>query len=280
MAKKKRKKTVAGKKKISRLQIFLSGVFVGISLLTLANHSDFSKVSFSFSSPTSNVSPFGNHLPLTTPTIEREGHLLAYDGRTRNAHWVYHRLTQETVEEKISRKSSDFHEDPLIPSLIRATKSDYQNSGYDRGHLCPASDSATIAEMNNSFFLTNISPQVPAFNRGYWKKVENHIRDLTKQYAVVHVFAGPLYLKQKGAGDKYFVKYEVIGPNDVAVPTHFFSLIFVEDKMKKLFAKAYILPNKSIAPKTSLSKFSASLEDVESASGVIFTQLSSENYEP
>ena len=99
------------------------------------------------------------------------------------------------------------------------------------------------------------------------------MRTLTKQYRAVHVFSGPLYLSRKARDGKRYVKYEVIGKHDVAVPTHFFMLIFVELPTDKMLAKAYILPNKAIDATTSLKKFSATIEEVESASGVIFTKI-------
>lgn len=52
-------------------------------------------------------------------------------------------------------------EDDCIPPLFRAKLSDYRDSGYDRGHLTPAADHKKRQEsMDETFFLSNISPQV------------------------------------------------------------------------------------------------------------------------
>lgn len=249
----------------------LLGFIVGYSAHLLFDDSIFSDTTLT----TEQTPPiFSNYLPTTTPLIQRTGYILAYDGRTRNAHWVYHKITRDTFKEKKTHRDlCEFKEDPLIPKQIRASKSDYKGSEFDRGHLSPAADTSTQTQLEETFFLSNISPQRPAFNRGYWKKVENHIRSLTKKYATVHVFSGPLYLAKKGRDGKTFVRYQVIGKNHVAVPTHFFALIFVETSGGKLQAKGYILPNKSIRSKTSLKKFASSVEEIESSSGVIFTHL-------
>lgn len=272
MTKAKKKSTKKEKKKLTRLHVFCLGLIVGFGFFLLPVDEGFSPVKFTESS-SGNPSIFSQYLPQTTPIIKREGYILAYDGRMRNAHWVYHKLTDIDLKKTTTRDLCDFQEDPLIPKQIRVTKSDYQNTGYDRGHLCPAADCDTQKTMDESFFFSNISPQVPAFNRGYWKKMENHVRSLTKEYPVVHVFSGPLYLKSKGRDGKHYVKYEVIGAHDVAVPTHFFTLIFVENSSKKMQGKAYIIPNKSISAKTPLKKFSASIEEVEISSGTSFTQM-------
>ncbi|NGX26768.1 MAG: Nuclease, partial [Chlamydiae bacterium] len=268
MAKRKRKRTKKQRKPVPKWQVFCLGVLVGLGLFWLPIDNDFSTVQFSQNDLPKQTSIFAKYLPITTPILEKEGFFLAYNGQTRNAHWVYHKLTSASLEQKTSREECDFKEDPFIPEHIRTTKSDYHGSGYDRGHLCPAADCSSQKAMEDSFFLTNISPQIPAFNRGYWKKLENHARDLTKQYRAVHVFSGPLYLSSKGRDGKRYVRYEVIGKHDVAVPTHFFMLIFVELPSDKMLGKAYILPNKAIDATTSLKKFSASIEEIEKASGV------------
>jgi endonuclease G len=269
MAKKKKKK------QFTKWQIFCIGVLVGLGVLWVIEDSDFSPVALSKNTLSSVPSSplFSKYLPTTTPVLEKEGFFLAYNGQTRNAHWVYHKLTPESLEQKTTRKECDFTEEVQIPAHIRATKNDYKNSGYDRGHLCAAADSGSQKAMEDSFSLSNISPQTPAFNRGYWKKLETHVRDLTKQYRAVHIFSGPLYLGSKERDGRRYVKYEVIGKNSVAVPTHFFMLVFVELPTDKMMGKGYILPNKAIDRKTSLKKFAATIEEIESASGTLFTQI-------
>lgn len=49
--------------------------------------------------------------------------------------------------------------------------------------------------MNESFLMTNISPQVGVgFNRGYWARVEGFVRHLAGQHDSVYVVTGPLFL--------------------------------------------------------------------------------------
>lgn len=253
-----------------KFQLFLLGLLAGAALAWLPSNHEFAKVQLTTRSPQALAF---EQLPLVAPLIQRDGYTLAYNGQTRNAHWVYHRLTETSLDKNTSRKDCDFKEEPNLPEHIRSAKIDFQETGFDRGHLCPAADCATRQALENSFYLSNISPQVPAFNRGYWKMAEQHVRDLTKQFKIVHVFSGPLYLSSKGRDGRNYVKYEVIGPHNVAVPTHFFMLIFAEASSGKLLAKGYIMPNKAIDPKTPLKKFSVSVEEIESASGVLFTQV-------
>jgi endonuclease G len=73
--------------------------------------------------------------------------------------------------------------------------SDYTNSGFDRGHLAPAGDMKwSETAMDESFLMSNISPQKPAFNRGIWKKLEEKIRSWAIENDSIIVVTG-LFLK-------------------------------------------------------------------------------------
>lgn len=207
----------------------------------------------------------------SSSTIERTGYKLAYDGRTRNASWVYEQITADSLKGTAERSKCVFLEDPLVPASFRATLKDYQGSGFDRGHLRPAANAkASPGAMQETFYLSNICPQVPQLNRGYWNKLEKYARDLTAQYAVVHIYSGPLYLPQTEADGKRYVKYQVIGPNDVAVPTHFFKVIVGERASGSREIEAYIVPNTAIPSDSSHSTFRTTLEKVERAAGALF----------
>ncbi len=77
--------------------------------------------------------------------------------------------------------------------------------------------------------------------------------------------------KQKIDGSKW-VKYRVIGDNEVAVPTHFFKILFLENSKGDVTTQGYVLPNEDIAFKTPLEIFETSIEKIEKASGTIFSQ--------
>ena len=84
------------------------------------------------------------------------------------------------------------------------------------------------------------------------------------------MFTGPLYLPEVEADGKKYVKYEVIGKNNVAVPTHYFKLVLVESKKQYIPLEAYILPNKPINNMTGFQEFQTTMEKVEILSGIIF----------
>jgi endonuclease G len=200
----------------------------------------------------------------------------SFDRRTRNPHWVAEHITPASLaNNQADRKHSVFVEDVAIPEMFRAKLKDYFRSGYDRGHQVPAADAKWSQEaMDDTFALSNMCPQVgDGFNRDYWAHFEDFCRRLTKSYPSVRVVTGPLYLPKKEADGKWRVSYEVIGsPPNVAVPTHFYKVIFAEDGQLagKVALGAFVLPNARIANDKPLGDFEVPVEVVERASGLEF----------
>ncbi|RPA87636.1 hypothetical protein BJ508DRAFT_410394 [Ascobolus immersus RN42] len=210
----------------------------------------------------------------------RKALVSAYDRRTRNPMWVAEHITAESLKVKGGdRKNSVFVEDPEIPAKFQAKLKDYFRSGYDRGHQVPAADAKWSQQaMDDTFFLSNMCPQVgEGFNRDYWSHFEDFCRRLTHKYPSVRIVTGPLYLPRQYPDGKWRVSYEVIGsPANVAVPTHFYKVIFAEGpnpKSDPVAIGAFVLPNARIDNKTKLTDFEVPLEAVERASGLEFATL-------
>jgi endonuclease G, mitochondrial len=207
----------------------------------------------------------------------RHALISSFDRRLRNPHWVVEHITPASLATReADRKGSIFVEDAAVPDKYRAKLKDYFRSGYDRGHQVPAADAKwNQAAMDETFFLTNMCPQVgEGFNRDYWAHFEDFCRRLTLSYPSVRIVTGPLYLPRKDPTDgKWYVKYEVIGnPPNVAVPTHFYKVIFAEDGTAggNVAVGAFVLPNAPISNDKPLTDFEVPVEAVERASGLEF----------
>ncbi len=120
--------------------------------------------------------------------VDHKYYSLCYSEEHEQAAWVSYNLTINEVYGDITR-TNNFREDPYIREGS-ATLDDYRGSGFDRGHLAPAADMAfsTIA-MSESFYLSNMSPQAPSFNRGIWKKLESYVRKLAFTYGSNFIFS-------------------------------------------------------------------------------------------
>ncbi|CAG8961820.1 hypothetical protein HYFRA_00013996 [Hymenoscyphus fraxineus] len=201
----------------------------------------------------------------------------SYDRRLRNPAWVAEHITPESLAiSEGDRKHSSFVEDHDVPEKFRGKLKDYFRSGYDRGHQVPAADAKWSQEaMNDTFFLSNMCPQVgEGFNRDYWAHFEDFCRRLTNKYPSVRIVTGPLYLPKRDTTDgKWRVSYEVIGnPPNIAVPTHFYKVIFAEDGTStgQVAVGAFVLPNAVIPNSKPITDFEVPVEAVERASGLEF----------
>ncbi|KZC11918.1 PREDICTED: endonuclease G, mitochondrial [Dufourea novaeangliae] len=203
-----------------------------------------------------------------------EDFVLSYDRRNRIAHWVFEHLNKDRLQynSEISRTKCEFQPDPSIHPYFRSDNSDYKGSGYDRGHLAAAGNHKVHQHhVDQTFYLTNMAPQVGrGFNRDSWNRLEKYVRGLTKVYKDVYVCTGPLYLPKKEADGKKYVRYEVIGTNHVAVPTHFYKIVVGETHDLKLEMEAFVMPNAPINENTPLTNFQVPPESIERAAGLLF----------
>ncbi|MEG1979768.1 MAG: DNA/RNA non-specific endonuclease [Victivallaceae bacterium] len=149
--------------------------------------------------------------------IDREGYALGYIERHEQAAWVIYKLTAAELKNRVVRRGNNFRGDPEVPSGS-ADLADYRNSTYDRGHLAPAADMAWSAKtMSESFFMSNISPQLPSFNRGVWAKLEAQVRSFALAEKEIYVVTGPIFPQKV---------IRSIGENKVTIPTHYYKVIY------------------------------------------------------
>ncbi|KAJ8006078.1 hypothetical protein DPEC_G00124530 [Dallia pectoralis] len=209
--------------------------------------------------------------PSLANIMSRESYVTSYDPRTRTAAWVLEQLSPNGLTGPSDRKYSDFKEDDTVHVYHRATIADYRGSGFDRGHLAAAANHKWSQKaMDDTFYLSNVSPQNPNLNQNAWNNLEKYCRSLCKHYMNVYVCTGPLYLPRHEHDGKMYVKYQVIGKTHVAVPTHFFKVVILEKQRGDVELRSYVMPNTPVDDKTPLERFLVPIESIERASGLLF----------
>jgi len=120
-----------------------------------------------------------------------------------------------------------------------------------------------------------MAPQVgKGFNRDKWNDLEKHVRKLARKSKNLYVCTGPLYLPKQHSDGKMYVTYQVVGRNNLAVPTHFFKAALIERPDGNFEMESYVLPNTVIDDKTPLAAFYTPIESIERAAGfLIFEKL-------
>ena len=67
---------------------------------------------------------------------------------------------------------------------------------------------------------------------------------------------------------RLYVKYEVIGTNQVAVPTHFFKVILCETENTGFELFSFVMPNQKLPANINLQDYLFPLETIERAAGL------------
>lgn len=189
--------------------------------------------------------------------VEHTYYTLCYNEKTEQADWIAYKLTKVNLENAKFKRKDNFRKDPDVKTTS-ATPEDYKGSGYDRGHLAPAADFTWTKEgMSESFYMSNMSPQEPGFNRGIWKKLEENVRKWAKSNEEVFVVTGPIF---KGKNEK-------IGKNKVVVPDQYYKVV-LELTGKEVKGIGFILDNKKSSE--ALKTYAVSIDQVEGITGLDF----------
>lgn len=200
-----------------------------------------------------------DYLPTSTTSIiiTHSYYSLSYSQTHKQAEWVAYVLKKVNLEKGIIPRSDNFRPDPKI-SVNSASLQDYSGSGYDRGHLAPAGDMKfDTTAMSETFFLSNISPQLPSFNRGIWKHLEDLVRNWAIENEMLYVVTGGIL--------KYAL--DTIGQGNIIVPKYYYKIIldYTEPEIKSI---AFILPNeKGVYP---LYEYVVTIDSIEAITGIDF----------
>lgn len=155
--------------------------------------------------------------------LSKPDFILSYNNNRGTANWVSWHLSSAWTGN--TPRCNCFKRDTSLPSnFFRATSSDYTNSGFDRGHLCPSADRNGSAGSNeNTFYMTNIAPQAPDNNQRSWANFENYLRSLTLEGNEVHIIAG--VAGSGGTGRNGFAN--TIDNGNITVPDSFWKVAII-----------------------------------------------------
>jgi endonuclease G len=201
---------------------------------------------------------------------------LAMSASRRFARWVAWNIDGAAIS-KLPRKGVDFVLDDAYAPEHQVGKALYEGNRLDRGHIARRADliwgPAAEAQQANadSFFFTNITPQLDKFNQagqhGLWGELEDSIfADVKVDDLRVSLIGGPIY------------KANDLAYRDVLVPRSFFKVIaYVEEGAPR--AKAFVLTQDDLEQNLEslgleeFQVFQIAIHDVEAATGLDFGEL-------
>ena len=196
--------------------------------------------------------------------ISHTAYSLSYNQKYHQANWVAYQLTRAETSNLFERENK-FVADPLISETDLSL--DYEKSGYDRGHLAPAADMGfskiTIME---SFYYSNMSPQLPGFNRGIWKQLEEQTRIWAIEYDSLYIVVGPIFSDSM----------KLIGPHQVVVPNSYYKVILDNHKGKEKMI-GFVMKNEGT--KNSLQSFVVAVDSIEVLTSIDFFPILEDSLE-
>lgn len=190
--------------------------------------------------------------------LKKTAYTVSYNPQTKIPNWVAWHLTAAHTKGNVERHSEVFREDSEAP-IPRVTDDDYFNSGFDRGHMCPAGDNKWDRRaMSETFLFTNVCPQVHAFNEGAWNDLEQACRRWANKYGDIYIVCGPVL--DQGT-------HRTIGRRKVVVPERFFKVILCMKDTPKAIGFVY---ENSSRNSRSLFKNATNVDEIERLTGIDF----------
>ena len=198
---------------------------------------------------------------------------LEYDLDKCHARWVAFRFDPVTRKQKVSRQNN-FRDDPDLPADYRIGSATFR--GYDRGHICASADRLYSAAANsNTFYMSNMSPQIGAFNQGYWVTLEGYVQDQGRSAS----FSDTLYVVKGGTIRDDQINTYVSRDNGlrVAMPKYYY-MALLKVKSGVYSSIAFWMEHKTYtgydgnrhAPLTEMKKHVVSVNELESLTGIDF----------
>jgi endonuclease G len=146
---------------------------------------------------------------------------VVYSEKLQQPKWVEYKVL--CIDGTISRKGLDFYP---VKGIVTSTNEDYENNVYDKGHLAPAADFNCDKEnLKQSFSYLNCTLQHEKLNRGTWRLLEAHERELAKTNTV------SVQIRMN------YTKNSKILSTGATVPDSFTKIITYGNKKEKYFFK-------------------------------------------
>lgn len=109
------------------------------------------------------------------------------------ATWVAYPLSTTYTNKVVQRADDAWAYDPLLGKELSPAPFSGYAGDYDRGHQIPSADRLCSREANDqTFYGTNIAPQLASHNQGLWAQLEDHVRAIANASDTTYVVTGCL----------------------------------------------------------------------------------------
>lgn len=204
------------------------------------------------------IAPPGVHEGGPVRVLTNTGYVVGYSDALGNPLWAAYRIA-DSEPAPAPPRPDDFVVD--VRTAARIEPGDYARSGYDRGHLAPNFAIATRygqRAQEETFLMSNITPQKHGLNAGLWKQLEQRIAtSYPARFGEVWVIAGPVFPARP---EKLRRR--------VAVPEACY-MIILDESGGRVRAQAFLFPQ-DIPAGATLADYLVSIDEIERRTGLDF----------
>ncbi len=198
-----------------------------------------------------------------------------WDAMKRAQRWSCYQMYESLREGNTSRYYANSkkgeeqypHDDFLLPDY-QLPNDPYWGSGYDHGHICPSADRLSSFECNyQTFYLTNMQPQVNAFNANVWANMEGMVRTWNR-----NSFRDTLYVCKGGTIDdkNNILRYIGTGASQIPVPKYFFMALLCKNSQGYKAMAFWIEHKAGYDDGNALKQYVISIDELEEKTGIDF----------
>ncbi len=147
---------------------------------------------------------------------------MLYDKNLKFSYWVAYPLCNYYTKKNVSR-SNAWAYDPQLPESQQPLLEKGYAGYYDRGHQIPSADRlVTLLANQQTFYYTNMTPQVGRLNQTVWANLEEKIRNWSSNVDTLYVVTGAMPSTPGSTSMKY--TRDNLGVQ-VAVPAYYFKAL-------------------------------------------------------
>lgn len=219
---------------------------------------------------------------VTMDGVQILNYALEWDNTKRHANWVAFTFDTTTSADNVKRTDA-WSVDPKLPAEMQVQESDHKNDGFDKGHLCASEDRVYLKEANEqTFYYSNMSPQLNDFNGGFWGKLEARVQTWGRSTA--DGVYDKVYVTKGGTLNKLLKNLKVLHGtpttdangftiHGLACPEYYFMAV-LSQKDDVFHAIAFLVPHKEGMTRNpssdELKEYVVSVDKLEEETGIDF----------
>ena len=209
-------------------------------------------------------------IPCKKDITKHHALVISYNEEHEQANWVAHKINKKIIDGNVSRTNnfrvdsqiksgSSEEKDYFLKTKLPSGKYTYDGFGYDRGHLAPSADFKwSKTALSDSYYYSNMSPQLPEFNRKGWANIEGFLRSYVYENETdLLVVTGPFYNENVNKSERSI--------NNMSIPDYFFK---VAVDLKNMLGVGFLVPHEKLT--SPIESYMFSIDSIEAFTGYDF----------